>query len=54
VLIHLLNGLTDASIARRLDTSLRVVERDVHFIKDLAGVSTRLEIAWRLGFGGGS
>jgi hypothetical protein len=52
VLVHLLNGLTDAAIARRLDTSLRVVERDVHFIKELAGVNTRMEIVWGLGFGG--
>ncbi|MFC7485624.1 hypothetical protein ACOCJ7_03785 [Knoellia sp. CPCC 206453] len=52
VLIHLLNGLTDTAIARRLDVSLRVVERDVHHIKELAGVNTRMEIVWGLGFGG--
>lgn len=52
VLIHLLNGLTDTAIARRLDISLRVVERDVRYIKELAGVSTRMEIVWCLGFGG--
>lgn len=49
VLIRLLAGDTDHAIGRRLGVSTRCVEKDVAAVKELAGVSSRSELAWALG-----
>lgn len=50
VLIHVLQGLTDAAIARTLTISLRSVERDVATLKEIAGVSSRVELLGAAGY----
>lgn len=50
VLTALVNGLTDTAIAHQVGVSVRCVQKDIHTIKDIAGVSSRMELAWSLGF----
>ncbi|MEU8352593.1 MULTISPECIES: LuxR family transcriptional regulator [unclassified Streptomyces] len=42
----LLDGLTDASVAKQLDLGLRTVQRRVRRLMELAGVSTRMQLGW--------
>jgi DNA-binding NarL/FixJ family response regulator len=46
ILSLLLAGLTDASVAKQLGLGLRTVQRRVHRLMELAGVSTRLQLGW--------
>lgn len=46
ILLLLLAGLTDASIATQLGLSMRTVQRRVREMMDLAGVHTRLQLGW--------
>lgn len=46
ILVLLLAGLTDASVAGQLDLSIRTVQRRVRDLMDLAGVHTRLQLGW--------
>lgn len=50
VLTALVNGLTDTAIAKQVGVSVRCVQKDIHTIKGIAGVSSRMELAWSLGF----
>lgn len=46
ILMLLLAGLTDASVAGQLNLSMRTVQRRVRDLMDLAGVHTRLQLGW--------
>lgn len=46
ILMLLLAGLTDASIASQMGLSMRTVQRRVRDLMDLAGVHTRLQLGW--------
>ncbi|MEV4432324.1 helix-turn-helix transcriptional regulator [Streptomyces sp. NPDC049585] len=46
VLSLLLDGLTDASVAKQLGLGLRTVQRRVKRLMELAGVTTRLQLGW--------
>ncbi len=46
ILVLLLAGLTDASIAGQLNMSMRTIQRRVRDMMDLAGVHTRLQLGW--------
>jgi sugar-specific transcriptional regulator TrmB/DNA-binding CsgD family transcriptional regulator len=46
ILVLLLAGLTDASVASQLNLSMRTVQRRVRELMDLAGVHTRLQLGW--------
>lgn len=46
ILMLLLAGLTDGSIAGQLNMSMRTVQRRVRDMMDLAGVHTRLQLGW--------
>lgn len=50
VLILVLQGLTDAAIARALDISIRSVERDVAALKELGKVGSRVELMGAAGY----
>lgn len=50
VLIHVLAGDTDQTIARRLGVSTRLVQKDVAAIKEMGGVSSRMELPRALGY----
>ncbi len=49
VLTCMVNGLTDTAIAARLSVSVRLVQKDIHALKELAGVGSRIELARALG-----
>ena len=46
ILVLLLAGLTDASVASQLNLSMRTVQRRVRDLMDLAGVHTRMQLGW--------
>ncbi|MFF4215620.1 helix-turn-helix transcriptional regulator [Streptomyces sp. VNUA116] len=46
VLSLLMDGLTDASVAKQLGLGLRTVQRRVKRLMELAGVTTRLQLGW--------
>ncbi|MEU1675352.1 helix-turn-helix transcriptional regulator [Streptomyces roseifaciens] len=46
VLSLLMDGLTDASVAKQLGLGLRTVQRRVKRLMGLAGVTTRLQLGW--------
>jgi sugar-specific transcriptional regulator TrmB/DNA-binding CsgD family transcriptional regulator len=46
ILVLLLAGLTDGSVAGQLNLSIRTVQRRVRDLMDLAGVHTRLQLGW--------
>lgn len=46
ILSLLLAGLTDASVAKKLDLGLRTVQRRVKHLMELTGVTTRLQLGW--------
>lgn len=46
ILVLLLAGLTDASVAGQLNLSMRTVQRRVRDLMDLAGVHTRMQLGW--------
>ncbi|WP_156725408.1 helix-turn-helix transcriptional regulator [Streptomyces apocyni] len=46
ILSLLLAGLTDASVAKRLELGLRTVQRRVKRLMELADVTTRLQLGW--------
>jgi DNA-binding NarL/FixJ family response regulator len=46
ILMLLLAGLTDASIASQMGLSMRTVQRRVRDLMDLAGLHTRLQLGW--------
>lgn len=48
----LLAGLTDQAIALQLGTSMRTVQRRVRDLIELAGVRTRLQLAWQAAYRG--
>lgn len=52
ILMLLLAGLTDASIAGQLNMSMRTVQRRVRELMDLAGVHTRLQLGWHAAHAG--
>lgn len=45
-------GLTDAAIARQLDTSVRTVQRRLTRLMERAGVGNRAQLAWQAARGG--
>lgn len=46
ILGFLLAGLTDQSVAGQLDVSVRTVQRRVKHLMEIAGVQTRMQLAW--------
>ncbi|WP_412540633.1 transcriptional regulator TrmB [Longispora sp. K20-0274] len=46
ILSLMLAGLTDRSISVHLGMSMRTVQRRVHFLMELAGVQTRIQLGW--------
>ncbi|MET7856497.1 helix-turn-helix transcriptional regulator [Streptomyces sp. NPDC005318] len=45
-------GLTDAAIARQLNTSHRTVQRRLHHMRDSFGLATRFQLGWYIAVSG--